>query len=640
MNIFFGKSSRSLTWKTIFYILLFSSFFTFFVSALQLYQAYHEDIELIGARMDLIQQSYLDPLSTSVWEVDKEQIETQLKSIFNLIDIQFVNLQERTQELSFSMGTPNNENTITRKFPIEYSLDELEPIFLGDLIVVATLENVYQRTLNKLVLILMTQAVKTFCVSFCILYIIYFLITRHLITIARYSKLLNLNNLDTPLILNRTPQGNGHQDELDQVVSALNEMRLGLKNEIIKREKIGEKLLGQEEQFRKAVTLSPLPTMIHSEDGEVKFINEVWKELTGYTEQDIPTIAEWTEKAYGERKEIIKEDISKLYNLDRTVDEGLYKVTTKDGRILTWDFCSAPLGEMTDGKRLIISKARDVTEQLAGEKERRNLEDHLLQARKMEAIGTLAGGIAHDFNNILGAILGYAEMIQEDCPAGSTMRNDIDRVVEASHRAKELVKQILAFSRQTEVNKQALQPALIIKEAVKMLRASLPTTINIRQDIDQDVGLVFADPTQIHQILTNLCTNAFHSMEEIGGTLTISLKNKELAQADLIGESHAPGLFVELSVGDTGLGISPQIIDKIFDPFFTTKEVGKGTGMGLSIIHGIAKKSGGFVCCQSSPGDGTIFHVYFPVHAVTAPPIAETTSFDVNPNWCRTYSLC
>ncbi|WP_163338197.1 PAS domain S-box protein [Desulfopila sp. IMCC35008] len=385
-----------------------------------------------------------------------------------------------------------------------------------------------------------------------------------------------------------------------------------------------------EERFRKAVTLSPLPLMIHSEDGEVIFINELWKELTGYTEQDIPTIADWTEKAYGERKEDNREYIANLYDLNRRVYEGLYNVTTKDGRTLTWDFCSAPLGKLTDGKRLVISKAKDVTEQLAGENERRNLEDRLRQAQKMEAIGTLAGGIAHDFNNILGAILGYSELVQEDCPAGSMMRNDIDQVVEASYRAKELVKQILAFSRQTETDVQALQPAIIIKEAIKMLRASLPATIDIQQVIDQDVGLVFADPTEIHQILTNLCTNAYHSMEKTGGTLSISLKNKELNSADLIHEPHLqPGLFVEISVRDTGHGISRHVIDKIFDPFFTTKEVGKGTGMGLSIIHGIVKKSNGFVCCQSVPDEGTTFHVYLPVHAVGALPIVETASFEL-----------
>ena len=271
----------------------------------------------------------------------------------------------------------------------------------------------------------------------------------------------------------------------------------------------------------------------------------------------------------------------------------------------------------------IIHIAHDITEQ-------KTLEKQLGQAQKMEAIGTLAGGIAHDFNNILGAILGYAEMVQEDCPTGSIMRSNIDRVVEASLRAKELVKQILAFSRQAESDKIVLQPALIIKEAMKMLRASLPKTIDIQQNIDPEAGLILADPTQIHQIITNLCTNAFHAMEEIGGTLKVSLKNKVLTPDDLVSEPHVkPGQFVEISVGDTGPGIVPGIMDKIFDPFFTTKEVGKGTGMGLATIHGIAKKSGGFVSCKSSLGKGTTFYVYLPVQAVTAPPEAETTLLEL-----------
>jgi len=260
------------------------------------------------------------------------------------------------------------------------------------------------------------------------------------------------------------------------------------------------------------------------------------------------------------------------------------------------------------------------------EKEKQNLQLLLIQAQKMEALGTLAGGIAHDFNNILGAILGYAEMVQEECSQGSTMRHDIDCVVEAGHRAKDLVKQILAFSRQSVIEEMVLQPAIIIKEAVKMLRASLPTTINIRQNIDPDVGLILADPTQVHQIITNLCTNAFHAMEETGGILNVSVNNRELVIDDLVSEPDVrPGNFVEITVEDTGPGISPEIMDKIFDPFFTTKDVGKGTGLGLAIIHGIAKKGGGFISCKSFPGKGTAFHVYLPVHASTEPAKAKTS---------------
>jgi PAS domain S-box-containing protein len=262
---------------------------------------------------------------------------------------------------------------------------------------------------------------------------------------------------------------------------------------------------------------------------------------------------------------------------------------------------------------------RDITEGKRAEVEKAKMQAQLQQAQKMEAIGTLAGGIAHDFNNILGAILGYAEMAQEDSPAGSMLRNDIDQVVKASHRAKDLVKQILAFSRLTETELIPMQPAIIVREAAKMLRSSLPSTIDIQQDIDVNSGPILADPTQIHQIVMNLGTNALHAMEETGGTLSISLERKTLAEKDIVSEPGLqPGDYVQLSIGDTGPGIAPELWDKIFDPYFTTKEIGKGTGMGLAIIHGIVKSYGGCVFFHSRPEEGTIFQVLLPVVAEDA----------------------
>lgn len=256
----------------------------------------------------------------------------------------------------------------------------------------------------------------------------------------------------------------------------------------------------------------------------------------------------------------------------------------------------------------------DITDQKKAEVEREYLQSQLMHAQKIEAIGTLAGGIAHDFNNILGAMLGYAEMVREDSPEGSLAARDLDQVLIAGHRAKELVKQILAFSRQTETAKIPLRPAIIVKEAIKLLRASIPTTIAIKQDIDMQCDLILADPTQIHQILMNLCTNAFHAMEVDGGTLSISLKMKTLSQNELIHEPQLlPGNYVQLSVRDTGAGIEQDIQNKIFDPYFTTKEIGKGTGMGLAIAHGIIKSYGGFITCESQLGEGTVFNITLPV---------------------------
>ena len=271
---------------------------------------------------------------------------------------------------------------------------------------------------------------------------------------------------------------------------------------------------------------------------------------------------------------------------------------------------------------------QDITEQKKLEEEKAALEKQLLQGQKMEAIGTLAGGIAHDFNNILGALLGYAEMIQEDAPAGSIIANDIDQVVAAANRAKDLVKQILAFSRQSSTEIMPMQITGIIKETLRLLRSSLPTTIQIEQDIANDTGLIQADPTQIHQIMMNLCTNAYHSMEETGGTLSISLQKVNLLAQDLLEHAQTkPGQFAQLSVKDTGTGIPAEILGKVFDPYFTTKETGKGTGMGLAIVHGIVKNYQGFVTCSSEPGNGTVFHVFIPLLDDT--PIQQSQGTDL-----------
>ena len=266
----------------------------------------------------------------------------------------------------------------------------------------------------------------------------------------------------------------------------------------------------------------------------------------------------------------------------------------------------------------------DITAKKLAEKDKKTMEKKLAQGQKMEAIGTLAGGIAHDFNNILAAILGYAELAKEEIEPESETALYLEEILRASIRAKELVKQILAFSRQAEAMKIPLQPSLLIKEAVKMLRPSLPATIEIRQNIEKSDVTILADPTQINQIVINLCTNAFHAMEEKGGILDISLKSVDLSTEDLTKEPHIqPGTFVKLTIADSGTGIAPEYLDKIFEPYFTTKEMGKGTGMGLSIVHGIVRDSGGFISCYSELGQGTVFHALLPALPNAAMAVTE-----------------
>jgi PAS domain S-box-containing protein len=266
----------------------------------------------------------------------------------------------------------------------------------------------------------------------------------------------------------------------------------------------------------------------------------------------------------------------------------------------------------------VASFSRDITQTKIAEEEKKRLQSQLIQAQKMEALGTLAGGIAHDFNNILGGILGYSSMARESCPNESTLARYLDRVIEAGERAANLVRQILTYNRKNPSERVLLQPATMVKEALRLLRPSLPSTITIVKDIPASTKNIFADPTQVQQILMNLCVNAFHAMEENGGRLVIALHECTLSPRDLAHHPDIrPGSFICLSVQDNGVGIQPELRDKIFDPYFTTKGIGKGSGMGLSIVLGLVASYGGLVTCESEWGKGSTFRVYFPAHAET-----------------------
>ena len=273
--------------------------------------------------------------------------------------------------------------------------------------------------------------------------------------------------------------------------------------------------------------------------------------------------------------------------------------------------------------------SRDITDRKLAMKEKAKLQDHLQQVQKMESIGSLAGGIAHDLNNILFPISGLSEMLLDDILPDSPERESIEQIHKSAQRGSELVKQILTFSRQSKPRKLPIRIQPILKEVLKLARAAIPMNIEISSHISTDCGLVSADPTQVHQIAMNLITNAYHAVEQSGGTINVELK--ETAIGSNIGMFHPafgekdelpphampgdilPGGYLCITVSDTGTGIDQTLVDKIFDPYFTTKEQGKGTGLGLSVVHGIVKEHGGDISVYSEVGKGTTFHVYLPL---------------------------
>ncbi len=343
--------------------------------------------------------------------------------------------------------------------------------------------------------------------------------------------------------------------------------------------------------------------VITDKSGTIEYVNPAFERVTGYS----------SEEAVGKNPKILKsgKHSSSFYaEMWRTIlDGGVWKGRLinrrKDESLYEEDATISPLKNESGEIINFVAVKRDVTREAL-------LERQISQSQKMEAIGTLAGGIAHDFNNILSAVFGFTELAMNYAEKGSQLADYLYEVITAGRRAKDLVKQILAFSRQSEQELKPVQIKLITKEVLKLLRASLPSTVEIRQDIQSD-ALVMSDPTQVHQILMNLCTNAAHAMQEKGGVLGLELKYVELDSAfTAIHPDIEPGPYVQLTVSDTGHGMSPEIIDRIFDPFYTTKGEGEGTGMGLSVVHGIVKNYGGLIHVYSEIGKGSTFKIFLP----------------------------
>ena len=262
----------------------------------------------------------------------------------------------------------------------------------------------------------------------------------------------------------------------------------------------------------------------------------------------------------------------------------------------------------------IQAVGRDITDRKRAAEEKQQLQEQLFQARKLEALGTLAGGVAHDFNNMLSAIMGFTELATDEVLKGTVVRHDLEEVLKACRRAKTLVQQILTFSRPHQQTPEPIQLQPVVEEVLTFLQASLPETIELRRHIDKTAGPVGISPTQLQQVLANLCANATQALKERSGVLEVSLQQIEVE--DVLARTQnnlKPGPYIQLTVSDTGCGMTSAVQERIFEPFFTTRPVGEGNGLGLAIVHGIVTGHGGGITVESTPGKGTTFHVYLPV---------------------------
>ncbi len=379
--------------------------------------------------------------------------------------------------------------------------------------------------------------------------------------------------------------------------------------DITSRKQVEKNLRESEEQYRSlfqnnhSVMLLVDPKtadIVDANPAAVSFYGWSYEALTSKKIFNINTLTK--EQVFNEMKKARMEQRKQFY----------FQHCLASGEIRDVEVYSGPI--KVHGKKLLFSIVYDITARKKAEEEKVALEGQLLHAQKMESIGTLSGGIAHDFNNLLGIILGNAEMAMDDVPELHPAKLNLNEIRTASLRARDVVKQLLSFGRKTDPKQRPVRLVQIVEDALKFLRFSIPTSIEIRQNIQDDTDdSILADSTQINQVMINLCTNAAHAMEDTGGVMTIGIQNIYLDQISAaVYPDMPPGNYVKLTVSDTGPGIDPEIKDRIFDPYFTTKEVGKGSGIGLSVVHGIVKNHSGAISVDSKFGKGTTLSILFP----------------------------
>jgi len=376
--------------------------------------------------------------------------------------------------------------------------------------------------------------------------------------------------------------------------------------DITERKEAEKTLLEEKERYQYILQTAMAGFCLTDRAGRFLEVNDTYCRISGYTADELKTMRIGDVEAFDNRKEL--EHQAKIV-LEKGHSRFETRQRRKDGRLIDVEVSVSYLPSA--GGQFVVFIA-DITDRKHSESQRKTLETQLQQSQKMEVLGTLAGGIAHDFNNILFPIMGFTEMLLEACQENSEAHQSLEQILTASLRAADLVQQILAFSRQSEIERLPVKVQTIIQDALRLMRASLPSTISIESDIDKRCGMVMANPTHIHQIAMNLMTNAFHAMEDNGGTLTVSLWEVSV-ESDEAAPDIRPGRYILYSVADTGHGIERQILDRIFEPYFTTKHAGKGTGLGLSVVHGIVKSYGGDIRVTSEPGKGSVFDVYLPV---------------------------
>ncbi|MGV1100863.1 ATP-binding protein [Thiovibrio sp. JS02] len=608
-------------------------------SAFQLYYIHKRETRILEERLFEVEQSSVPALVNSIWLADWQTVGIQAAGIQRLPEILRVEVEVLGREIIAAGEEMSAALAPPRVFPLVRRYKDRN-ILLGSLRLYADETSVRNRVRDEVAMVLGMRLAVILVISSVLFFLFHRLAGRHLIAMAEYLRNFDQIRMEKPLVLaKKNCPTVEDRDEIEQLAASFNEMRQNLQrsfhelrevNEDLRRENQerirAEEALRASEQ-RHSLLVNNIPQvfwMVSADYRQVLFISPAYETVWGRScESLLADPGEWLAAVEEEDRPLLFSIINAITSEEprpEQIDFPEYRIRRPDGEIRWIKARAVPLKNEAGRVWCFAGLCEDITEQKRADEEKRSLEARLRQAQKMEAIGTLAGGIAHDFNNILTIIMGNAELaMMQNKP--EVTRQALDEIRRGSERAKDLVRQILTFSRKSDQHKEPLQLSLLVKETLKMLRASIPATIEIRQDLASEAR-VLADPTQLHQVIVNLCTNAYHAMREQGGILTVSLAEVPIGENEFGPAELVPGNYLRLEVSDTGCGIAPEIREKIFEPFFTTKKQGEGTGMGLAMVHGIVRSHHGHISVESAPGKGTAMRVYLPVTEATAAPAA------------------
>jgi signal transduction histidine kinase/CheY-like chemotaxis protein len=577
------------------YIFGFSLLTAVLASLGHLWFAYSDEINKLEGKLSRLEKEQVLLLADNLWSYNSHAIKIQLESILSDKDIVYIEIRV-DDRVEYKAGQENYPNKDLNK---TYSLLYQNKI-IGKVTFYATKDLIKRHLFTLIFGSLAAQVIGILFTTLFIVIILILMLIRPLMRIISFTDTVQLSNLDRKFVLKR--KGNG-SDELDTIVAELNDMRERLNKDIKEKQQIRQDLIS--EQTFSDTVINSLPGIFFVLDENHKIIrhNQQFKSQTSSpdngTDFDIYHLIDNTDH------DMLRRTFNHVFSKEESVSMKVQLINPESKPVPYLLNCSIlSIGE----GRYLVGIGTDLTE-------RRQIEKALVRAQKMESIGTLSSGIAHDFNNILSAIFGYAEVSMQDVPKKTELYSHLESIIKAAERARDLVRQILTIGRHSEQKDVSLQISLVVKEALKLIRSTVPASIDIQAEIESD-KFIFADPTQIHQIIMNLCTNAYQAMQNTGGLMTVRLTDTSASSIQRMSQKAniSPGEYILLEISDTGYGMTKDVMERIFDPYFTTKEKASGTGLGLAVVQGIIQQCGGYLTVYSEPGQGSSFKAFFPVY--------------------------